>query len=71
MLLKHVQFIYLLIFRTKYRRVILSALFSFVCLPSGGEAVKPHGLITINPGLVTDFPPLLECLRYMIDCTFS
>ena len=44
---------------------------TFVCLPSGGEAVKSDGLITINPGLVTDFPPLLECLKYMIDCTFS
>lgn len=45
--------------------------YHFVCLPSGGEAVKSDGLIIINPGLVTDFPPLLECLKYMIDCTFS
>lgn len=49
-------------------RVVLS--FSLF-LPSGGDAVKPEGLICISPGREPALPPLLECLRDTIESTFS
>lgn len=45
--------------------------FSSIVLPSSGRAAKPVGVVTTNAELSTDFPPLLEFLRYIRDSTFS
>lgn len=39
-------------------------------VPSWRASVKTVGDSDITE-LLVDFPPLLECLKYMIDCTFS
>lgn len=57
---------YLPLLRTE--QVVLS--FSLF-LPSGGDAVKLEGLISISPGRGPALPPLLECLRDTIESTFS